>query len=638
MDVMMGMMPATAPPPQPPDMVIWFTRNQLYAKEVWWFVSSFIGLVAISQILSWVSRKAFAPCLVSTRQADSEGQGMVRRRRRDWSRLPLAFVNYFRVVAFRSTIDVGQLLNITYAEAFITVGYIVGLFVWTFVNTTNLAGQSLNWQYWSGRAGTLAVSQFPLVTVLGTKNNILSYITGVSYDKLNYLHRMTARVAFVLLWIHGGTKLAFLPQAAFDSWFIQVGLAAISGVSLLFFVAFRPFRARFYETFFYTHFFMVLLMLVGGYFHANQAAKLGPYIWPCFLIWGFDRALRLFRVVYFNNNLYAGGKGLDATLELLSPQFVKLSLTRPPQFKWTPGQAAFLIAPGVSRIPIEAHPFTIASDTARMDLMDSEASSMVDSSRETMTETAHEKGGAIGSDPHVLPYWEAVDFFINVRDGFTKRLAAAARKGEKVRVFVDGPYGFSPNVRGDDTVVLVAGGSGVSLAIAMFLGVVSDVQNGQSRTRKLVFIWSIRDAKQMEWICKALVNALELAPPSLEIAVRIFVTGGRKPDQVPLMNNNDSDSDSMYSMDGPTPTNAGMPMPPRMLPDFFSSVQITPGRPDIPKMLKDEVAGASGRLSVTVCGSAAIAKTCRDALRLPFSTTLFGGPSVVLHVESFGYA
>ena len=191
MDVMMGMMPATAPQPQPSDMVIWFTRNQLYAKQVWWFVASFIGLVAIFQALSWVASKAFAPCPAS-RPADSEGQGMVRRRRRDWSRLPLAFVNYFRVVAFRNTVDIGQILNITYAEAFITVGYIVGLFVWAFINSalpafvwyvsstdllhlaTNLAGQSLNWQYWSGRAGTLAVSQFPLITVLGTKNNVLS--------------------------------------------------------------------------------------------------------------------------------------------------------------------------------------------------------------------------------------------------------------------------------------------------------------------------------------------------------------------------------------------------------------------------------------------------------------------------------
>ena len=100
----------------------------------------------------------------------------------------------------------------------------------------------------------------------------------------------------------------------------------------------------------------------------------------------------------------------------------------------------------------------------------------------------------------------------------------------------------------------------------------------------------------MEWISKPLINALERASPSLEFAIRIFVTAGQKPDQMPLMNNNDSDS--MYSMNGPPATNADMPMPPRMLADF-PSVQITAGRPDIPKMLKDEVAGASGRLSVT---------------------------------------
>lgn len=94
----------------------------------------------------------------------------------------------------------------------------------------------------------------------------------------------------------------------------------------------------------------------------------------------------------------------------------------------------------------------------------------------------------------------------------------------------------------------------------------------------------------------------------------------------------------------------------------FPSVRVVPGRPDLSKLLKEEVAAATGdRLSVTgahifvfcglnlglpltptscgtVCGSSAIAKSCRDALKLPFGTVLCGGPSVVLHVESFGYA
>ena len=39
---------------------------------------------------------------------------------------------------------------------------------------TNLAGERLSWMYWSGRAGTLAVAQFPLITALGTKNNVLA--------------------------------------------------------------------------------------------------------------------------------------------------------------------------------------------------------------------------------------------------------------------------------------------------------------------------------------------------------------------------------------------------------------------------------------------------------------------------------
>lgn len=201
-------------------------------------------------------------------------------------------------------------------------------------------------------------------------------------------------------------------------------------------------------------------MLIGGYFHANQAARLGVYICPCFLIWGLDRALRLFRIVWFNNHFYAGSKandGLSASAELLSPQFVRLRVRRPPHLKWTPGQAAFLIAPGVSRIPLEAHPFTIASVDSRYGLAGAGKSGRM---AMYLSDDASDSRSvlALGEETAgVLPCWEELEFFINVRDGFTKRLAEVARRGEDVRVWVDGPYGFSPNLKADDTVVLVAG-------------------------------------------------------------------------------------------------------------------------------------------------------------------------------------
>lgn len=39
---------------------------------------------------------------------------------------------------------------------------------------TDLEGKKLDYQYWGNRAGTIAASQLPLVTALGTKNNVIS--------------------------------------------------------------------------------------------------------------------------------------------------------------------------------------------------------------------------------------------------------------------------------------------------------------------------------------------------------------------------------------------------------------------------------------------------------------------------------
>jgi hypothetical protein len=103
--------------------------------------------------------------------------------------------------------------------------------------------------------------------------------------------------------------------------------------------------------------------------------------------------------------------------------------------------------PSVSRLPFEAHPFTIASFN----------STLFDAPGE-QTPTS-EKCGEINLAEGSAPFWKELVFFINVREGFTARLKDAALKGDKVKVFVDGPYGPSPNLGSYDTSVLVAGQS-----------------------------------------------------------------------------------------------------------------------------------------------------------------------------------
>ena len=175
-----------------------------------------------------------------------------------------------------------------------------------------------------------------------------------------------------------------------------------------------------------------------------------------FIIWGLDRLIRVVRLVVFNHSYFGFKKGsgtMDASVELLSPHFMRLRLRRPPHFHWSPGQTAYLIMPGVSTIPFEAHPFTIASiDTGRDETRGGAASI---SEKEVLGETE--------------PYWKELVFFVNAHAGFTRKLCDAAKKGGKVKVFVDGPYGKSPDLTDYDTSVLVAGGSGVSFTLPLLL-------------------------------------------------------------------------------------------------------------------------------------------------------------------------
>ncbi|PIL27014.1 transporter [Ganoderma sinense ZZ0214-1] len=656
---------AGGPPPSPggagmsmsPDRAIYFARDEAYPEQLWWLVAAFIGLVAVCQLASWALAKWSLARRLSRKKTTTgdavenggspgaAGRGFALRN------VPTALVNAYRVVAFRWTLEIGQSYTLNVAEVFVTVAYIVALFCWEFLGTTNLEGQKLDIKYWGTRAGILAVSQTPIVTALGTKNNVVAYITGISYDKLNYIHRMTARVIFVLLWVHGASKLKFADEGTWEEWSARVALTALIAFSALILVSIRPVRSQAYEIFYFVHFFMVLIFLLGGYYHANNY-RYGTYVWPSLLIWALDRAIRLARVVYYNHLYFGFSKKagrLDASVELLSPHFVRLHIQRPPHFSWTPGQTAFLTVPGVSGNPLECHPFTIASVDSHYQLAASASST---SKNEKKAATSVAVSPARPGDDDASPYWKELTFLINVRSGFTRRLAARASAqapapvGAKVAVLVDGPYGFSPNLDNDDTVVLVAGGSGVTFTLATFLGVLSCVQSGRSACRRLVWIWSIREPGHIEWVSKALTRALSRAPPELEISIRIYVTGkgagasgkegareggaGERGELGPEW----KDDDSVHSSSEGTAV--GRSRPPSLL--SFDAVQVCEGRPELHELLREEVEATSGRISVTVCGSQGIARACRKALRVPLSMSLRGGPSVVLHVESFGYA
>jgi ferric-chelate reductase len=146
------------------------------------------------------------------------------------------------------------------------------------------------------------------------------------------------------------------------------------------------------------------------------------------IVWGFDLFIRFVSWVTINFGYLNpwtsqnSKKELDAVVEVLSPDYVRVSLHRSKHFHWRPGQNVYLSFPSISTFPFESHPFTI--------------STIYDDSK---------------SDGSTLV------FILRVQRGFTKKLLKEASSDTTYKVFLNGPYGSPPLLIGYQTIILIAG-------------------------------------------------------------------------------------------------------------------------------------------------------------------------------------
>ncbi|KAF7360100.1 Ferric/cupric reductase transmembrane component 1 [Mycena venus] len=606
-----------------PDRAPSHARTYAYPKYVWYSLASFIALISVChftiKFVSWLHSR--------TRTVKPATRGP-----RSLRRIPAVVLNVVRNVVFRITVSFGRSYTLNLTELFLGCAYIAFLFTWAFINTTNLEGVYISPQYYANRAGLIAATQLPFLIALGMKNNILTLLTGISFDKLNILHRIAARTLCVLLWTHAAGHIIENGTAGNiedlqETWF-RCGIMAISAFTLLCLFSVQPLRSRAYELFLIAHLFLVLIMLGAVYYHVNNNG-LGYYIWPSLMVWGLDRFLRLIRIFFVNGGYLTlfGTKtspSLRATIEVISPQFLRVKVRRPDFFRWSPGQLAYLSIPSVSAMPWEAHPFTIAS-------IDGNIPRATDGHSSSGENSPSEKDVSFESElvtaQTLLPpgYSKELVFLLRVHDGFTKRLLHAASSptttNRAFNAYIDGPYCSPPSVRGFETVLLFGGGSGISFILPLLLDVIKAANMAVNPIcRKVVMVWAIRNPEHVNAISDDLLRALDGVSESLLIDICIHVTAS---------NHNSANDDEKASVSiSDTAT--------KLL--EAQHVRVLSGRPDITAIIKSEVDGASGSMSVNVCGTAGLAENVRSALRAAStpSDILKGGPSIRLHVEAFG--
>ena len=110
-----------------------------------------------------------------------------------FGKVPQIVMNVYRVIAFRSTLDIGELYTLSVAEVLVTCAYIAALFVWSFIDSENslldvcliniltrdiatnpTTGRRFDSLFIESRTGVIGAYQFPLITALGMKNNFIS--------------------------------------------------------------------------------------------------------------------------------------------------------------------------------------------------------------------------------------------------------------------------------------------------------------------------------------------------------------------------------------------------------------------------------------------------------------------------------
>lgn len=317
------------------------------------------------------------------------------------------------------------------------------------------------------------------------------------------------------------------------------------------------------------------------------------------LLWSLDRLAGFARICY----AYLRGSGATtATVELIDDDVLRLTVPVP--FKWKAGMHAYIGMPSVSEHAWEQHPFTFANiPTGR------------------------------GSSP--------ATFVLRVHGGFTHRLRQAMTLPvERFPITIEGPYGEPLQAEDYDSLLLIAGGSGITLCLSHFLDAIAKADRG-GRHKTIRLVWNTRRLVHVRAIAPLLEAAIDSLSNIADITIRIDI-------HITRSHASDEPADPNYGIDalafgeskspgetspliehlrhlrGGSTSSYGSSRasiasnsdgePPRLSPDEQMRTGIGPatmphtcihfGRSLVTDMIRDEAAHVDngGRLGVVVCG------------------------------------
>ncbi|CCK68717.1 ferric/cupric-chelate reductase KNAG_0B02740 [Huiozyma naganishii CBS 8797] len=321
----------------------------------------------------------------------------------------------------------------------------------------------------SYRTDLMSVSIFPLIYLFGLRNNIFLPLTGIPFSTFNYYHRWCAYVSTVLAFIHsiiwtvyaiknGG--LARFEEEAYWGW----GVAATVFMVILLFQSEKVLRDYMYEFFLVVHKILNVVFIVAMNYHLAPFGWRG-WVWSMVAIWGFDRAMRIGRII-------ANGGVLTANLKDVGNDVIKLTVKKPKYMRYHAGTYAYFYFLSITDAwfySFQSHPFTVLKDPEE------------------------------DCDKLVI--------YFRVHKGITRKILARLMKSGQdsisCKILLEGPYGMQiPQVaQVKKNIVGVAGGIGIS---AVYPHLYHQLRNQTSDAFHHKLYWIINDLNSLTWFKKEL--------------------------------------------------------------------------------------------------------------------------------------
>jgi len=318
-------------------------------------------------------------------------------------------------------------------------------------------------------------------------------------------------------------------------------------------------RHAFYEVFLHLHIALVILAIVGLWMHL-KGLKEQRLLLGVIIIWILELFTRVATVIYRN----LGPGGTKAVVEALPGDALRVTLSIARPWNFRPGQHIYMYMPSVGLWT--SHPFSLAW-----------------SEEESLTS---DKGFTMERHAILEKQKTTMSLVIRRRTGFTDKLykkAELAVDGKTtINAYVEGPYGGQHMLHSYGTVMMFAGGVGITHQVPHVRDLVAGFANGTVAARRVVLVWIIQSPEHLEWIRPWMTSILAMDRRREILRILLFITRPR----------------STKEIHSPSAT-----------------VQMFPGKPNIETLIKMEAGNQVGAMAVTVCGTGSLSDDVRLAVR-----------------------